>query len=104
MYEVKVDMVEGDRGEGGSINFSGDLIFENIRRIKEQVDAALSEWNHNKLSIRISGVTSFDLSFLQLLEGITADLENRETELSVEWNMDDEARLLLEHTGFEKYT
>ncbi|WP_159520557.1 STAS domain-containing protein [Sunxiuqinia indica] len=102
MHEVKVDMVEG--GEGGVINFSGDLIFEDIRRIKEQVDAVLSEWNRKKLSIRISGVTSFDLSFLQLLEGIAAYLEKREIELNVEWNMDDETRLLLEHTGFEKYT
>gem|GEM_PF-5269321 len=95
-------MVEG--GGGGFINFSGDLIFEDIRRIKEQVDAILSEWNRKKLSIRISGVTSFDLSFLQLLEGIAAYLEKREIELSVEWKMDDETRLLLEHTGFEKYT
>lgn len=99
-----LDLVKvGDEGKS-SIVFSGDLTFDNITAIKDWVDEFFIDWRENRLNICVQNVDSLDLSFLQLLEVIHAKLKQEGKEIAFTWTLDDELRLLLKHTGFEKYT
>lgn len=104
MNKGKAEIIIDETTDHVRFILAGDLIFNNITGVKIKIEEFLESWTGKKLSIKIHKVSALDLSFLQLLEIIFNDLQKKKAEYVLKWEMDDEMRMLLKQTGFQKYT
>ena len=78
-----------------NINIKGCLTLVKSNEIKEKLLSLIKK--SNEIKIKISEVTDFDLSFIQILYAILK-IEDKKIHVAADWNND--MQTLIEHAGF----
>lgn len=98
MESVKFQKSSNSEGIVTQISISGFLTIENAQQLKKEFIAVIPNLN-NQVKIVIHEVDDIDVSFVQLVVAFTRHVTNIGIMYNLQWNLDDEQRLLFENVG-----
>lgn len=98
MDSVKICVLKNTKGDLTSLTFGGLLVVENSQKIKDEL-VGLVDSVASSVLITIEDVEDIDLTFIQLLVAFQKKLTEKKTEFSVNWNLDDDQRILFKNVG-----
>lgn len=90
--------LENKDGQIKGLEISGLLVLENANDLKRDF-LSVSRIMDKQLKISISDVSDVDLSFIQLLLAFITEMDEQRVTFSLEWNLDDDQKTLLENVG-----
>ena len=90
--------LENEEGRIKSLEIGGLLVLENANDLKRDF-LSTSRVLGKQLKINISDVSDIDLSFIQLLLAFIAEMNEQHVTFSLEWNLEDDQKTLLENVG-----
>lgn len=81
-----------------SLVIQGDLVLANINNIKKDLEGIK---NKNKdIHIKVTQVSSIDLSFIQVIESFKKSLSEDKVSVIVEYELNEENKNILKDNGF----
>lgn len=84
--------------EQTKILFAGELIINNIEKIKTSVAESVDF--SNNLSVNITNPSGIDITFIQLICSLKNTCKSKNIEFAIEGNFSEEAYTLLSNAGF----
>lgn len=98
MEDLKFRKLTDQKGWVVSLELAGALILPNAQQLKKELIAISSSLN-STVKITISEPEEIDLSCIQLIKAFINQMDKLKIEYQIEWLIDEEQRLLLEHVG-----
>jgi anti-anti-sigma regulatory factor len=98
MDNLKFQILTNELGLITKLSIGGLIVVENAQKIKEEL-VGVSNKLSDSVEIEIVEVENIDLSFIQLIVSFTSKLREAGIEFILNWNLDEDQRLLFENVG-----
>lgn len=98
MEDLRFRKQTDDSGRVIALEVGGALILTNAQQLKKELDGIIDLLSH-QLKITVAEPEEIDLSCIQLLKAFFNQMDEAKIKYRVEWLLDEEQRLLLEHVG-----
>ncbi|HAQ21546.1 MAG TPA: hypothetical protein DCR40_20295 [Prolixibacteraceae bacterium] len=98
MENVKFQILANEQGLITNLSMSGLLVVENAQQLKKELVGTLNRLC-DSVEINIGEVDDIDLSFIQLIVAYTKQLDGKGNKFRLNWNLDDDQRLLFKNVG-----
>jgi anti-anti-sigma regulatory factor len=98
MNNLKIQVLTNEKGLVNNLSIGGSLVVENAQNIKQELTGILKQLN-DSVQIEINEVDNIDLSFIQLMISFTLQLNEKGIKFKLNWNLDEDHRLLFENVG-----
>lgn len=97
---LQVQEEKGAKKGQWNITLKGELTIDYTDQLQVFFKGILDK--HHDFSIRLIEVKSLDLSFLQCLWAFIREVNQQKKSLTVDMELDEDLRLLLQNSGFER--
>jgi len=98
MEDLRFRKQTDDLGRVIALELGGPLILANAQQLKTELIGVINLLSH-QIKITVAEPEEIDLSCIQLIKAFFNRLDEAKIMYQVEWSLDEEQRLLLEHVG-----
>jgi len=98
MEDLRFRKQTDDLGRVIALELGGPLILANALQLKKELIGVINLLSH-QIKIIVAEPEEIDLSCIQLIKAFFNRLDEVKITYQVEWSLDEEQRLLLEHVG-----
>jgi anti-anti-sigma regulatory factor len=94
----KFNVISNEQDQIIVLELGGMLVLENVQTLKDKL-IGIAERLSSEVVITISELDEIDLSNIQIIVAFIRSMHESDISFRVEWDIDDDQKLLLEHVG-----